>query len=216
MTSYELMFEAINEQYDAGKITFEQADELNRLAYDKYMTETSKETKAKRDELLYGTSSGKLKHDARRRSYLNDREVAYANNEDKKSLEKHVGANGNVTYQYNRKSPDNSVVSDKRKQLMDKLDRKGMSDNLGERERSDHKLGNNNYDARDANSARFRYTSKEDLEAMNNTREKNKKDEEEWPRLEKLQAENEAKRNKKGLFSGLKETFKKKLLRRPV
>ena len=180
------------------------------------MTETSKETKAKRDELLYGTSSGKLKHDARRRAYLTDREVAYANNEDKKSLEKNVGANGNVTYQYNRKSPDNSTVSDKRKQLMDKLDRKGMSDNLGERERSDHKLGNNNYDARDANSARFRYTSKEDLEAMNKTREKNKKDEEEWSRLEKMQAENEAKRNKKGLFSGLKETFKKKLLRRPV
>ena len=54
MTMYDVMFEAINEQYENGEITFEQAEELNDLAYDKYVIETSKETKAKRDDLYYG------------------------------------------------------------------------------------------------------------------------------------------------------------------
>ena len=63
MTYYDIMFGAINEQYESGEITFEQAEELNQIAYDKYMTETSKETKAKRDEHYYGLTKKGAKID---------------------------------------------------------------------------------------------------------------------------------------------------------
>ena len=44
MTSYDIMYEAINDKYENGEITFEQANELNEMAYDRYITE--KKTKA--------------------------------------------------------------------------------------------------------------------------------------------------------------------------
>ena len=58
MTYYDIMFESINEQYENGEITFEQAEELNQIAYDRYMTETSKTSKEKRDRLYYKVGSG--------------------------------------------------------------------------------------------------------------------------------------------------------------
>ena len=59
MTMYDVMYEAINEQYENGEITFEQANELNELAYDKYVVETSKASKEKRDRLYYGITKTK-------------------------------------------------------------------------------------------------------------------------------------------------------------
>lgn len=62
-TLYDIIYEAINEQYENGDITFEQANELNELAYDKYIIETSKATKEKRDRLYYGMQDGKNSDD---------------------------------------------------------------------------------------------------------------------------------------------------------
>lgn len=39
MTLYDIMYKAITEKYENGEITFEQANELNNLAYDRYVTE---------------------------------------------------------------------------------------------------------------------------------------------------------------------------------
>ena len=60
MTYYDIMFEAINERYENGEITFEQANELNQIAFNRYTTETSKETKEKRDNEYYGTNKEDL------------------------------------------------------------------------------------------------------------------------------------------------------------
>lgn len=49
MTLYDIMYKAITEKYENGEITFEQANELNELAYDRYTTETSEASKEKRD-----------------------------------------------------------------------------------------------------------------------------------------------------------------------
>ena len=39
MTKYDTIFKAINDRYENGEITFEEAEELNDLAYGKYFTE---------------------------------------------------------------------------------------------------------------------------------------------------------------------------------
>ena len=47
MRMYDIMFEAINERYENGHITFEQAEELNNLAYEKYVIEADDSIKIK-------------------------------------------------------------------------------------------------------------------------------------------------------------------------
>ena len=60
MTMYDVMVDAISDRYNNDEITYEQATELISLAYDKYMTETSRETKEKRDNTYYGTDKEDL------------------------------------------------------------------------------------------------------------------------------------------------------------
>lgn len=54
MLEYDIMYGAIKAKYENGEITYEQANELNDIAYNKYITETSKATKVKRDNYFYG------------------------------------------------------------------------------------------------------------------------------------------------------------------
>ena len=53
MNMYDVMYEAICDKYEHGEITLEEAEMLNDTAYDKYIVETSKETKAKRYKTQY-------------------------------------------------------------------------------------------------------------------------------------------------------------------
>ena len=43
MTKYEMIFEAIQQKYDNGEITFEHAEKLNNIAYEKYAIESEEE-----------------------------------------------------------------------------------------------------------------------------------------------------------------------------
>ena len=53
MDKYEIMFEAIQEQYENGDITFEEAEMLNEESYNKYVESTAlqRHTENKYNEL---------------------------------------------------------------------------------------------------------------------------------------------------------------------
>ena len=122
MTKYDAMFEAILNDYENDNITFEQAEELNDLAYDKYVVEADltkaekkekkreyKEQQAKKEFYSHG---GGPQDVTRKQIEILDKSHSYlkklANNRDDKSDKKIATAYRaikNITH-----SPDDSTI----------------------------------------------------------------------------------------------------------
>ena len=45
MTMYEAVFEKLQERYESGELSFEDAERLNKYAYEKYMAEAKEASK---------------------------------------------------------------------------------------------------------------------------------------------------------------------------
>lgn len=108
MNKYELMYEIIQESYDNGKITLEEADVLNDYAYDKFVMEAEEDHslhmgQKRMNAFMLGKSTSELKN----KKYKNEKsakraDLMYQYKNSDKNLKKSIaidgGSNSHTTY----------------------------------------------------------------------------------------------------------------------
>ena len=73
MTKYEMIFEAIQQKYENGEITFEHAEKLNNIAYEKYAIESEEEDDSEElvEDLYNKVKDGEIKLSDDDKNYIN-------------------------------------------------------------------------------------------------------------------------------------------------